>query len=253
MRRGKKRRGRLIEWILAAAVVCACVAGGQGSQSGQDYENSRGSQSYENIQDAGPSGTAQLPDYAGQPYVAVNGNIPFFTEDEITAQSYEFYSDLDCLGRCGYAMASLGEDTMPAEGEARGEIGMIKPSGWHTQKYDCVEGKYIYNRCHMIGWQLGAENANEKNLVTGTRYMNVQMIEHEDEVADYIRASGNHVMYRVTPVFVGDELVCRGLLMEACSVEDAGEGVSFCVFYYNVQPGIEIDYATGETRESSLS
>lgn len=246
-RRKRGLRGRFIEFIFAALVVCACVAGG-GSVGMPDVPEAS-----DNVPELSGTNAAfvfyQLPDYSGQAYVTVNNNIPYFTEDEIKAESYELYNDLDSLGRCTYAIASLCIDTMPAEGEVRGEIGMIKPTGWHTQKYDCVEGKYIYNRCHMIGWQLGAENDNVKNLVTGTRYMNVQMLEHEDRVAEYIRSTGNHVMYRVTPVFIEAELVCRGLLMEGYSVEDEGDGICFCVFYYNVQPGIEIDYATGETGE----
>lgn len=249
-RRRKSPRGRFIEFMLAALVVCACVAGGGSIGTPGMPEMSDDTPEKVFLADTASSfDFYQLPDYSGQAYVAVNNNIPFFTADEIEAESYELYNDLDSLGRCTYAVASLCVDTMPAEGEVRGEIGMIKPTGWHTQKYDCVEGKYIYNRCHMIGWQLGAENANEKNLVTGTRYMNVQMLEHEDSVAEYIRTTENHVMYRVTPVFIEDELVCRGLLMEGYSVEDAGEGICFCVFYYNVQPGIKIDYATGDTEE----
>lgn len=240
-RRKRGLRGRFIELIFAALVACACVAGG-GRAGVSDEPELYGTDAAFDFY--------QLPEYSGQAYVTVNNNIPFFTEDEIKAESYELYNDQDSLGRCTYAIASLCIDTMPAEGEVRGEIGMIRPTGWHTQKYDCIEGKYIYNRCHMIGWQLGAENDNPKNLVTGTRYMNVQMLEHEDRVAEYIRSTGNHVMYRVTPVFIGDELVCRGLLMEGYSVEDAGDGICFCVFYYNVQPGIEIDYATGETEET---
>lgn len=179
-------------------------------------------------------------------YVAVNGNVPYFTDADLTDVSFESYSDLDSLGRCGVAYASVSQDTMPTE--KRGSIGEVKPTGWHTAKYDNVDGKYLYNRCHLIGYQLTAENANVKNLITGTRYLNVQgMLPFENLTADYVKETGNHVMYRVTPVFEGGNLVASGVLMEAESVEDQGEGVLFCVYVYNVQPGIAIDYATGES------
>lgn len=187
-------------------------------------------------------------EYADKPYVAVNGNVPYFTESELTDQSYEYYSNLDALGRCGTACASIGQDLMPTE--SRGSIGMVKPSGWHTVRYDdLVDGKYLYNRCHLIGYQLTGENANTKNLITGTRYLNIEgMLPFENMVADYVKENGNHVMYRVTPIFEGDNLLANGVLMEGYSVEDKGAGVSYCVFAYNVQPGIEIDYATGESK-----
>lgn len=186
----------------------------------------------------------QVPEYSGDPYVIVNGNVPYFTEDELTAESFEFYSDLDSLGRCGVTIASIGKDLMPTE--KRESISHVKPTGWQTAKYDSVEGKYLYNRCHLIGFQLAGENANEKNLITGTRAMNVDgMLPFENMVADFVKETGDHVLYRVTPIFEGDNLVADGVLMEAQSVEDAGEGVLFCVFAYNAQPGIQIDYATG--------
>lgn len=185
--------------------------------------------------------------YSGQPYATINGNVPYFTEEELTTDSFELYSELDELGRCGPAYACVGLDLMPAE--ERGEIGNIKPSGWHTVKYnDIVDGNYLYNRCHLIGYLLSGENANEKNLITGTRYLNVQgMLPFETEVAEYVTETWNHVLYRVTPIFQGDNLLASGVLMEAESVEDRGQGVSFCVYVYNVQPGIAIDYATGES------
>lgn len=187
-----------------------------------------------------------IPAYSGQPYVAVNDNVPFFSESDLTDVSFESYGDLDALGRCSVAYASVGTDIMPAE--KRGNIGQVKPTGWHTVKYDFVDGKYLYNRCHLIGYQLTAENANEKNLITGTRYLNVQgMLPFENMTADYVKETKNHVLYRVTPVFKGDNLVADGVLMEAESVEDKGEGVEFCVFVYNVQPGVTIDYATGDS------
>lgn len=190
-----------------------------------------------------------VPQYSGEPYVILNDNQPNFTEDELTEESYESYSDLDSLGRCGVAEANIGQDLMPTE--ERGAIGQVKPTGWHTIKYDNVDGKYLYNRCHLIGYQLTAENANEKNLITGTRYLNVTgMLPYEDTVADYVKETNNHVLYRVTPIFEGNNLVASGVQMEAKSVEDDGEGVCFNIYAYNVQPGISINYATGENSES---
>ena len=187
-----------------------------------------------------------LPQFDGTPYVAVNGNEPEFTPDEITDKCFEIYEPLDRYGRCTVAFACLGKETMPTE--ERGEIGSVKPSGWHTVKYDCVDGKYLYNRCHLIGFQLSGENANKRNLITGTRYMNVEgMLPFENMVADYIDETGNHVMYRVTPVFEGDDLVAKGVQIEAYSVEDEGDGICFNVFCFNNQPGVIIDYATGES------
>ena len=193
---------------------------------------------------------SSVPAYSGNPYVAINNNVPFFANNEITNSSYENYSSLDGLGRCGIASACIGKDIMPTE--ERGRIGMIKPSGWHTVKYDIVEGKYLYNRCHLIGYQLTGENANEKNLITCTRYMNtVGMLEFENKVADYIKKTNNHVLYRVTPIFEGDNLLASGVQMEAQSVEDNGKGIKFNVYIYNVQEGIAIDYKTGESKLSN--
>ena len=190
-----------------------------------------------------------VPAYEGEPYVILDENQPSFSEDEMSSESFESYSRLDRLGRCGEAFANVGQDLMPTE--KRESIGMVKPSGWHLVKYDIVDGKYLYNRCHLIGYQLTAENANEKNLITGTRYMNVDgMLPFEDLVADYVKETDNHVLYRVTPVYEGDELIARGVQMEAYSVEDEGKGVCFNVFVYNVQPGVEIDYATGDSHLS---
>ena len=191
---------------------------------------------------------AALPAYTGSPYVVVNGNVPVFSEDELTTVAYELYSPLDALERCGVALASCGWEIMPAEDEERGSISSVYPSGWVQAQYDCISGKYLYNRSHLIGWQLSAENANERNLITGTRYMNTEgMLPFENMVADYIRETGNHVAYRITPIYVGNEWVCRGVQMEAYSIEDEGEGICFNVYCYNVQPGVVIDYATGES------
>ena len=190
---------------------------------------------------------ATIPDYSGIPYVEINNNVPYFTDDELTTTSFEEYSSLDSLGRCGVCTASVGQDIMPTE--ERGNIGSIKPTGWHTVKYNgIVDGNYLYNRCHLIGYQLTGENANDKNLITGTRYLNVEgMLPFENMVADYVKETNNHVMYRVTPVFEENNLVASGVLMEAKSVEDGGSGVLFCVYCYNVQPQIAIDYTTGES------
>lgn len=188
-----------------------------------------------------------LPPYDGSPAVVLCGDQPDFPDADKTSRAFERYSQLDYFGRCGVAYANVGPETMPTE--ERGAIGQVKPSGWQTVKYDFVDGKYLYNRCHLIGWQLTAENANELNLITGTRYLNVQgMLPYENQVADYVRETGNHVLYRVTPVYDREDLVARGVEMEALSVEDGGTGVCFHVYAYNVQPGVVIDYATGESR-----
>ena len=224
------------------------------SESGQPQENASDTQESQQVTSATdvPTGEGtsafslrEIPAYSGTPYTEVNGNQPYFTEEELTTQSFETYSELDSLGRCGVAYANVGQDLMPTE--PRGEIGAVKPTGWHLVKYDNVDGKYLYNRCHLIAYMLAAENANPQNLITGTRYLNVQgMLPFETKVCDYVKNTGNHVLYRVTPIFDGDNLLADGVLMEAYSVEDAGEGISFCVFAYNVQPGIGIDYATGD-------
>lgn len=190
--------------------------------------------------------------YTGKPYVEINGNVPYFSEEEkLNTSAFEQYSNLDSLGRCGVAYANVCPELMPTE--ERGEIGSIKPSGWHTVNYhEYIDGNYLYNRCHLIGYQLSGENANEKNLITGTRYLNVQgMLPFENEVADYVERSGNHVLYRVTPVFDGNNLVSSGVLIEGYSVEDKGAGVCFNVYCYNVQPGIVICYATGNSELSA--
>lgn len=188
-----------------------------------------------------------LPVYSGEAYVELNDNVPSFSKKDMTTKAFEKYSELDDLDRCGAAYANVCTETMPTE--ERGAIGMVKPTGWQTVKYDNVDGKYLYNRCHLIGYQLTAENANEKNLITGTRYLNIEgMLPFENMVADYIDETDNHVLYRVTPIFRGDNLLASGVQMEAYSVEDKGKGVSFNVYCYNVQPGIEINYSDGTSR-----
>lgn len=193
---------------------------------------------------------ADVPAYSGEPYTAVNNNEPYFTSDNLTTEAFENYSELDALGRCGVAYANVCLETMPTE--KRGSISEVKPTGWHSVKYDNVDGKSLYNRSHLIGYQLTAENANQQNLITGTRYLNVDgMLPFENMVADYVKETDNHVLYRVTPIFTGDNLVADGVLMEGYSVEDEGDGICFCVYAYNVQPGITIDYATGDSWLSS--
>lgn len=194
--------------------------------------------------DSGYYTLSNLPDYSGSPYVELSGNQPDFDESQFHTDSYAFYTDLDQLGRCGACYANIGQELMPTED--RGSISSVHPSGWKQAQYDCVEGKNLYNRCHLIGFQLTGENANEHNLITGTRYLNVDgMLPFEDQVADYIRDTGHHVLYRVTPDFRDSELVARGVEMEAASVED--DTIRFHVYCYNVQPGVCIDYATGES------
>lgn len=193
-----------------------------------------------------------LPTFSSErPWVEIHGNIPYFDETNLSrTDPFEIYSDLDSLGRCGVAYANICKELMPTD--ARGSISSVKPSGWHSVKYDIVDGKYLFNRCHLIGFQLAGENANERNLITGTRYLNIEgMLPFENLVADYVNETGGHVLYRVTPVFIGDNLVADGVLMEGWSVEDEGEGVCFCVFAYNAQPGIAIDYVTGDSWEDA--
>ncbi len=188
-----------------------------------------------------------LPEFDGKnPYIIINNNEPEFPEEDFNTKSFEKYSELDSLGRCGVAYANVSKDTMPTE--ARGDISKVKPTGWHAVKYDCVEGKYLYNRCHLIGYQLTAENANKQNLITGTRYLNVEgMLAFENQVADYVKTTNGHVLYRVTPIFEENNLVANGVQMEAKSVEDRGEKVKFNIYAYNVQPNIKINYLTGSS------
>lgn len=190
---------------------------------------------------------ASVPEYSGEAYCIINGNSPAFTEEDKTTTAFEYFSPLDELGRCGVTMACVGQELMPTED--RESISHVKPSGWVNVPYSFVDGEYLYNRCHLIGFQLTGENDNEQNLITGTRYVNVEgMLPFENMVADYVKETGHHVLYRVTPIFNGDELVARGVQMEAYSVEDEGDGICFNVYCYNVQPGVMIDYSTGESR-----
>lgn len=242
----KKFLNILLILIVSLSVLSGCSAGENNffndlditAQSASDYVN------YD---------LSNIPDYDGKAYVELNGNVPEFSKSEKTySESFEEYGKLDSLGRCTYAVSCIGKDLMPTE--KRGSIGSVKPSGWHISKYDFVDGKYLYNRCHLIGYQLTAENANERNLITGTRYLNVEgMLPFENDVADYIEITNNHVYYKVTPIFQGNNLVANGVQMQAYSVEDNGQGVSFNVYCYNVQPGVAIDYATGDNQAVASS
>lgn len=228
----KRNKNRVLTFVLVLIVlIFTAVKDGLPTQMGYDYSES----------------VQSVPAFSGDPYVIINDNIPEFSRSDMTTDAYEYYSALDALGRCGYAMACIGLDIMPTED--RGSIGQVKPTGWQTVKYDFVDGKYLYNRCHLIGYQLTGENANEQNLITGTRYLNVEgMLPFENLIADYVKETGNHVLYRVTPIYDGSNLVARGVQMEAISVEDNGAGICFHVYAYNHQPGVVIDYATGESR-----
>lgn len=242
----KKFLNILLILIVSLSVLSGCSAGENNffndlditAQSASDYVN------YD---------LSNIPDYDGKAYVELNGNVPEFSESEKTySESFEEYGKLDSLGRCTYAVSCIGKDLMPTE--KRGSIGSVKPSGWHISKYDFVDGKYLYNRCHLIGYQLTAENANERNLITGTRYLNIEgMLPFENDVADYIEITNNHVYYKVTPIFEGNNLVANGVQMQAYSVEDNGQGISFNVYCYNVQPGVAIDYATGDNQAVTSS
>lgn len=242
----KKFLNILLILIVSLSVLSGCSAGENNffndlditAQSASDYVN------YD---------LSNIPDYDGKAYVELNGNVPEFSKSEKTSsESFEEYGKLDSLGRCTYAVSCIGKDLMPIE--KRGSIGSVKPSGWHISKYDFVDGKYLYNRCHLIGYQLTAENANERNLITGTRYLNIEgMLPFENDVADYIEITNNHVYYKVTPIFEGNNLVANGVQMQAYSVEDNGQGISFNVYCYNVQPGVAIDYATGDNQAVTSS
>ena len=242
----KKFLNILLILIVSLSVLSGCSAGENNffndlditAQSASDYAN------YD---------LSNIPDYDGKAYVELNGNVPEFSKSEKTySESFEEYGKLDSLGRCTYAVSCIGKDLMPTE--KRGSIGSVKPSGWHISKYDFVDGKYLYNRSHLIGYQLTAENANERNLITGTRYLNVEgMLPFENDVADYIEITNNHVYYKVTPIFEGNNLVANGVQMQAYSVEDNGQGISFNVYCYNVQPGVAIDYATGDNQAVASS
>lgn len=249
MRKKRSRnKNKNLEQILSVVVIIFFVIGlfyinNNASYNNENISNNATVENYANIKD--------IPKYSGQIYANINNNVPYFNENDYTTEAFEKYSDLDEKGRCGVAYANICKEIMPQDGEERGSISSVKPTGWKQKKYN---GEYLYNRCHLIGYQLSNENANELNLITGTKYFNVTgMLPFENEVADYIKEQKNknvHVLYRVTPIFEGDNLLASGVEMEAYSVEDNGKGVCFNVYVYNVQPGITIDYKTGESWEN---
>lgn len=248
-----KLREKYIKKIVSFAIVTGLVALGYGAELIPGFApeidgngvNQTGSVNYhENIK------VHEIPEYTGESVIIISNNVPGFDEllyREIESRGFEQYSEPDSLGRCGPALARIDRSIMPTE--ERGSIGQVKPVGWHTVKYENVDGKYLYNRCHLIAYQLAGENANERNLITGTRQMNLDMVHYENLVANYVRSTGNSVLYRVTPIYEGENLLCKGVQIEAYSPEDEGEGISFNVFVYNVQEGIKIDYKTGESQK----
>ena len=242
-KKGYKSKYNLVISIITLILII--FIGYYENKYGTDVDGNQNVQVSESIQKS--FNLDDIPEFDGKtPYVIINNNEPNFPEEDFNSNSFEEYSELDSLGRCGVAYANVSKDTMPTE--ARGEISKVKPTGWHTVKYDCVEGKYLYNRCHLIGYQLTAENANKQNLITGTRYLNVDgMLPFENQVAEYVKQENGHVLYRVTPIFKENNLVANGVQMEAESVEDKGEKVKFNVYAYNVQPNIKIDYLTGNS------
>lgn len=244
----KRQKNNILKLILSLiAIICIAIA----SYISPNISRKTLTASNNNLISENSFNIANIPDFSSNPYVIINNNEPNFNQNDFTTDSFESYSNLDSLGRCGVAFANISIDTMPSQGEERENISSIKPSGWINKKYDIVDGGYLYNRCHLIGYQLSAENANEKNLITGTRYMNTEgMLPFENKIAEYVKDSGNHVLYRVTPIYQGENLVASGVQMEAKSVEDNGKGICFNVYCYNVQPGITINYKTGDSKES---
>lgn len=242
-KKGYKSKYNLVISIITLILII--FIGYYENKYGTDVDGNQNVQVSESIQKS--FNLDDIPEFDGKtPYVIINNNEPNFPEEDFNSNSFEKYSELDSLGRCGVAYANVSKETMPTE--ARGEISKVKPTGWHTVKYDCVEGKYLYNRCHLIGFQLTAENANKQNLITGTRYLNVDgMLPFENQVAEYVKQENGHVLYRVTPIFKENNLVANGVQMEAESVEDKGKKVKFNVYAFNVQPNIKIDYLTGNS------
>ncbi len=234
----KKQRNRLLSGLLPLLLIAVIYI-----VAYQLPDNESQSPTYS---ETSVADLASVPEFSGEPYCTINGNQPAFIQEQYTTEAYEYFSELDSLGRCGVTMACIGQELMPTE--QRESISHVYPSGWVNVPYSFVDGEYLYNRCHLIGFQLTGENDNKQNLITGTRYVNVEgMLPFENMVADYVKETGNHVLYRVTPIFEGNELVARGVQIEAWSVEDSGEGICFNVYCYNVQPGVKIDYATGES------
>lgn len=244
----KFRKIGLISFLISVLLLLSACNGGKIDNSNLSSKDSiTTNESQIEFPDGYIATVNDVPRFSDVAYVAIKDNIPDFTEKDMTTECYEKYTELDSLGRCGVTMACVGVEIMPTE--ERGSIGQVKPSGWHTVKYEIVDGKYLYNRCHLIGFQLTGENANTKNLITGTRYLNIEgMLPFENMIADYVKETKNHVLYRVTPIFDGSNLVARGVQMEALSVEDNGEGICFNIYAYNNQPGVLINYLTGESK-----
>ena len=259
MRKNSYKPGGFTAAIIALAIIAGVAGSGNkstGRKSTSDssdnsttWQTQAESNDNTGIANDNITDLSSIPAYSGSPSVEINGNVPFFLADGVSTGEFENYSELDSLGRCGPAYANISPSTLPTE--KRGRIGMVRPSGWHTVKYNnLIEGNYLYNRCHLIAYELAGENANVRNLITGTRYLNTEgMLPYENKVAEYVRNTGNHVTYRVTPVFQGDNLLASGVLMEAFSVEDKGQGIEFCIYCYNVQPGINIDYSNGDSSD----
>jgi DNA-entry nuclease len=252
-KRSRKKKASLKEFIVAVIILIA-VAGAEYINNNYISENTENETAVNttSTNTATNYNIGDIPEYTDKAYVEINNNVPYFTEDDYTTEAFEKYSEWDELGRSGVAFANICKEIMPGEGEERGEIGSVKDlSGWVQKRYDdIISDKYLYNRCHLIGWQLAGENANKQNLITGTRYLNIDgMLSFENMVAEYIKDNTNsHVLYRVTPIYEGDNLLASGVEMEGWSVEDNGEGICFNVYCYNVQPGIIIDYATGDSK-----
>ncbi|MDD5986504.1 MAG: DNA/RNA non-specific endonuclease [Eubacteriales bacterium] len=259
-RKGRKLSRRFALWLMALLVAAACTFTGCSgtADGGSDADSAKAPRQQTEQQAETSSDTSaqtavkddislsDIPAYSGSPYVEIDGNEPDFSASRLTTKEFETYGALDDQGRCTTAYVNVSEETMPTE--ERGSIGMIKPTGWHTIRYDFVDGKYLYNRCHLVAHELAGEDANEENLITGTRYLNIEgMLPFENEVADYVKSTGNHVIYEVTPVFKGSEQLARGVHMEAESVEDKGKGISFNIYCYNVQPGVHINYRNGDS------
>ena len=238
----RKKRSKKINILSVIILMILIVLGYINIETGKDNNNAQNTVNEENI----TFDMSTIPEYSEEPYVTINKNIPYFTKEDYTTNSFERYSELDSLGRCGVAFANICKEIMPKEGDEREDISSVKPTGWKQKKYD---GQYLYNRCHLIGYQLSNENANKQNLITGTEYLNIEgMLPFENKVAKYIEENpNNHVLYRVTPVFESNNLLASGVEIEAWSIEDEGRGICFNVYCYNIQPGIEIDYSTGES------
>lgn len=241
-----KKKNTNTKQRIATLIICTIIITLTYLCEKNDYKPKDRESNTNNLTESTYSSLENIPEYAGEICVKINDNKPYFNEDDYTTVPFEDYSELDYLGRCGVAYTNVCKEIMPPKDDERGDISSVHPTGWKQAKFN---GKYLYNRCHLIGYQLTGENANVKNLITCTRSMNaVNMVKYENEVADYVKSTNNHVLYRVTPIFLGDNLLATGVQIEALSVEDKGKGIKFNVFIYNVEDKIEIDYKTGESK-----